>query len=126
MIFACGFPLYFWGDAVESAAFILNRSPTRANAKRASPFEVLTKQVSDMREIVVFGLICTFYRDPHNNNSLQQRRPPPPPPHVDGAQLSDPRSQKDSVPIQRHDKWGIAKVVFVFCDDYISCVYTLP
>lgn len=45
-----------------------------------------------------------------------------------GAQLWDPRSQKDNVPIQRagHDKWGIGKVVFIFCDDYISRVYTFP
>lgn len=45
-----------------------------------------------------------------------------------GAQLWDPRHQKDNVPIQRagHDKWGIGKVVFIFCDDYISRVYTFP
>ncbi|GAB9471215.1 unnamed protein product, partial [Globisporangium polare] len=72
MIFACGLPLYFWGDAVEYAAFILNRSPTRANEKRASPFEVLTKQVPDVSKIVAFGSVCTVYRDPRKN-SLKQR-----------------------------------------------------
>ena len=36
MIFASRLPLTFWGDAVEYAAYILNRSPTSANAKRAS------------------------------------------------------------------------------------------
>lgn len=45
-----------------------------------------------------------------------------------GEKLWDPAHQKDNVPIQRagHDKWGIGKVVFVFCDDYISRVYTFP
>lgn len=45
-----------------------------------------------------------------------------------GPQLWDPAHQKDNVPIQRagHDKWGIGKVVFVFCDDYIRKVYTFP
>ncbi|TMW63626.1 hypothetical protein Poli38472_002567 [Pythium oligandrum] len=45
-----------------------------------------------------------------------------------GEQLWDPAHQKDNVPIQRagHDKWGIGKVVFIFCDDYISKVYTFP
>lgn len=42
--------------------------------------------------------------------------------------LWDPAAQKDNVPILRagHDRWGIGKVVFVFCDDYISRVYTFP
>ncbi|GAB9476474.1 unnamed protein product [Globisporangium polare] len=74
MIFACGLPLYVWGDTVEYAAFILNRSPTRANAKRASTFEVSTKQVPDMLEIVAFGSICTVYRDPRKNSLQQQPR----------------------------------------------------
>uniref|UniRef100_A0AAV1T2Z2 Reverse transcriptase Ty1/copia-type domain-containing protein n=1 Tax=Peronospora matthiolae TaxID=2874970 RepID=A0AAV1T2Z2_9STRA len=45
----------FWGDAVLYAVHILNRSPTRANAKRASPLEVLTGKTPNLRGIVVFG-----------------------------------------------------------------------
>uniref|UniRef100_A0AAV1UY47 Retroviral polymerase SH3-like domain-containing protein n=1 Tax=Peronospora matthiolae TaxID=2874970 RepID=A0AAV1UY47_9STRA len=72
LIFASRLPLTFWGDAVEYAAYILDRSPTSANAKRASPIEVLTKQVPDLRDIVAFGSICSVYRDP-GKNSLAQR-----------------------------------------------------
>uniref|UniRef100_A0AAV1T842 Polyprotein n=1 Tax=Peronospora matthiolae TaxID=2874970 RepID=A0AAV1T842_9STRA len=72
MIFASRLPLYFWGDAVEYAAFVLNRSPTSANARRASPLQMLTKQTPDLREIVAFGSIYTVYRDPRKN-SLKQR-----------------------------------------------------
>ncbi|KAJ0407958.1 hypothetical protein ATCC90586_001986 [Pythium insidiosum] len=45
-----------------------------------------------------------------------------------GEQLWDPAHQRDNVPIQRagHDKWGIGKVVFIFCDDFISKVYMFP
>ncbi|CAM9852912.1 unnamed protein product, partial [Choristocarpus tenellus] len=25
-----------------------------------------------------------------------------------------------------HDQWGILKIVFVFCDDYLKKVYTFP
>ena len=64
MMFACGLPFHFWGDAVQYASYILNRSPTRANAKRASPLEVLTGKVPDLRKIVVFGSTCSVYRDP--------------------------------------------------------------
>lgn len=72
MIFACGLLLFFWGDAVEYATYVLNRSPTRANAKRASPLEVLTGQAPNLRKIVAFGSVCTVYRDPRKN-SLQPR-----------------------------------------------------
>ena len=40
MIFASRLPVSFWGDAVEYDAYILNRSPTSANEKRASPIDI--------------------------------------------------------------------------------------
>lgn len=57
---------------VQFVAYILNRSPTRANTKRASPLEVLTGKVPKLREIVVFGSLCSVYRDPRKN-SLKHR-----------------------------------------------------
>uniref|UniRef100_A0AAV1TI68 Uncharacterized protein n=1 Tax=Peronospora matthiolae TaxID=2874970 RepID=A0AAV1TI68_9STRA len=72
MMFACALPLVFWGDAVLYAVHILNRSPTRANAKRASPLEVLTGKTPDLRGIVVFGSQCSVYRDPRKNSLLQR------------------------------------------------------
>ena len=57
MIFASRLPVTFWGDAMKYAAYILNRSPTSANTKRASPIEVLTKHATDLRDIVAFGSI---------------------------------------------------------------------
>ena len=72
MMFACALPLMFWGDAVQYAVHILNRSPTRANAKRASPLEVLTGKTPDLRGIVVFGSQCSVYRDPRKNSLLQR------------------------------------------------------
>ncbi|CAI5736693.1 unnamed protein product [Peronospora farinosa] len=72
MIFASRLPLTFWGDAVEYAVYILNRSPTSANLRRASPLQLLTKVAPDLRDVVVFGSTCTVYRDPRKN-SLAQR-----------------------------------------------------
>ena len=72
MIFASRLPLSFWGDTVKYAAFVLNRSPTSANARRSSPLQMLTKQTTDLSEIVAFGSICTVNRDPRKN-SLKQR-----------------------------------------------------
>uniref|UniRef100_A0AAV1TST7 Uncharacterized protein n=1 Tax=Peronospora matthiolae TaxID=2874970 RepID=A0AAV1TST7_9STRA len=72
MMFVCALPLMFWGDAVLYAVHILNRSPTRANAKRASPLEVLTGKTPDLRGIDVFGSQCSVYRDPRKNSLLQR------------------------------------------------------
>ncbi|CAI5734017.1 unnamed protein product [Peronospora farinosa] len=63
MIFASVLPLTFWGDAAEYATYILNRSPTSANPKRATPIEVLTKQAPDLRKLFVFGSYCTVCCD---------------------------------------------------------------
>ncbi|OWZ22783.1 putative mitochondrial protein [Phytophthora megakarya] len=72
MIFACGLLLSFWGDAVQYAAYILNRAPTNSNPGRASPMKLLTNQTPPLGEIVVFGSPCTVYRDPRNKNFVQR------------------------------------------------------
>uniref|UniRef100_A0AAV1T191 Integrase catalytic domain-containing protein n=1 Tax=Peronospora matthiolae TaxID=2874970 RepID=A0AAV1T191_9STRA len=72
MMFASALPLQYWGDAVQYAVYILNRSPTRANEKRASPLEMLTGKVPDLRGIVVFGSPCSVYRDPRKNSLLKR------------------------------------------------------
>uniref|UniRef100_A0AAV1UQN3 Integrase catalytic domain-containing protein n=1 Tax=Peronospora matthiolae TaxID=2874970 RepID=A0AAV1UQN3_9STRA len=62
------------GKAERMHRTVLNmaRIPTSANARRASPLQMLTKQTPDLREIVAFGSICTVYRYPRKN-SLKQR-----------------------------------------------------
>ena len=72
MIIASRLPVTFWGDAVEDAEYVLNRSPTSANAKRASPIEVLTKHAPDLRDIVAFGSIRSVFRDPIKNSRAQR------------------------------------------------------
>lgn len=72
MAFASNLSLCYWEDAVEYSTYILNHSPNRSNASIAWPIEVLTGQVPDLREIVMFGSQSTVYRDPRKN--LLQRR----------------------------------------------------
>lgn len=45
MVFAFGLSLIFCGDAAEDAAYTLNRSPTKANAGRKSPLEMMITSV---------------------------------------------------------------------------------
>ncbi|GMF39427.1 unnamed protein product [Phytophthora fragariaefolia] len=72
MIFACGLPLRFWGEAVQYAAYFLNRAPTNANPGRASPLKVPTGKTPPLDEIVVFDTPCTVYRDPRKKNFTQR------------------------------------------------------
>lgn len=72
MLFGSGIPLTHWSDAAEYAAFILNRTPTRANKSRASPLEILTGKAPSLQGIVVFGSPCQVWRDP-KKKSLKAR-----------------------------------------------------
>lgn len=72
MVFASNLPLYFWGDAAEYAAYILNRSRTKSNPGGVSPMEFLTKKVPMLNDIVVFGSACTVHVNARNK-SLGER-----------------------------------------------------
>ncbi|OWZ02904.1 hypothetical protein PHMEG_00025455 [Phytophthora megakarya] len=72
MVFACGLPLSFWGDAVQYAAYILNRAPTNSNPGRASPIKQLSKETPQLGEIVIFGSPCMVYRNPVKQNFAQR------------------------------------------------------
>ena len=49
MVFAGNLLLLIMGDAVKYSTYILNRSPTRFNASRSLPIEVLPGQLPDLR-----------------------------------------------------------------------------
>uniref|UniRef100_A0AAV1TP35 Uncharacterized protein n=1 Tax=Peronospora matthiolae TaxID=2874970 RepID=A0AAV1TP35_9STRA len=71
-MFACVLPRNFWGDAVLYAVYVIRRSLSRENEKRASLLEILTGVAPDLRKIVVFGSHFHVYCDP-GKDSLQQR-----------------------------------------------------
>ena len=60
------------GDAAEYAAYILNRSSTKANIGHMSPIEMLTKRTPVLSDVVVFGTACTVYKGA-KNKSLGER-----------------------------------------------------
>ncbi|TYZ63707.1 hypothetical protein PybrP1_004042 [[Pythium] brassicae (nom. inval.)] len=49
MIFGSGIALTYWSGAVEYAAYVLNWNQSRANPKRASPSEILTRMAPSLR-----------------------------------------------------------------------------
>jgi hypothetical protein len=55
MIFNCGLPIRFLGDAVKYAAYVLKRSTSRSNLGRKSPIELLEEKPPSLLKIVAFG-----------------------------------------------------------------------
>ena len=68
MVFSSGLPLTFWDDAAEYAAYILNRSPIKANEGGISPIEMLTKKIPVLSDIVLFGSPCIVHRKTANKS----------------------------------------------------------
>lgn len=50
-------PKRFWGDAVMTACYLINRIPTKI-LKDISPFEVLNKTKPSLDHLKVFGCVC--------------------------------------------------------------------
>jgi hypothetical protein len=67
MIFNYRLPMYFWDDAVKYAAYVLNRSPCKANPKHMSPIEMLEGKPPNLTHVVVFGSPCMAYRQSRKN-----------------------------------------------------------
>jgi hypothetical protein len=72
MIFNCGLPVRFWGDAVKYATYVLNRSPSRSNPSSKSPLELLEGKPPSLLNIVAFGSPCMVYRD-SNGRTFNKR-----------------------------------------------------
>ncbi|KAL0792642.1 hypothetical protein Bca101_064019 [Brassica carinata] len=57
MMFHTNVPKRFWGDAVVSACYLINRIPTKV-LKDVSPFQVLNKTKPPIDHLRVFGCVC--------------------------------------------------------------------
>ncbi|GJR96168.1 gag-pol polyprotein [Tanacetum coccineum] len=62
-LFSADFPSVFWGEAVLTATYVINRYPTAHNSS-LSPFEKLYGTLSDYSSLRVFGYTC-FVLKPH-------------------------------------------------------------
>ena len=57
MMFHSNVPKRFWSDAVVSACYLINRTPTKV-LRDLSPFEVLNKSRPQIQHLRVFGCTC--------------------------------------------------------------------
>ncbi|BBH07158.1 multidrug resistance-associated protein 9 [Prunus dulcis] len=57
MMFEKGMPLEFWAETVNTAVYVLNRSPTKALDKK-TPFEAYSGRKPGLKHLRVFGSLC--------------------------------------------------------------------
>ena len=60
MIFHSGVPLELWAEAVNTAVYVHNRSPTSA-LKNATPYEYWFQKKPDVSNLRVFGCVAHYW-----------------------------------------------------------------
>jgi hypothetical protein len=65
-------PQSFWDDAFITAAYLINRLPTKL-LQHKTPFEVLFQSLPDYSSLRVFGCACWPNLRPYNSNKLMPR-----------------------------------------------------
>ena len=72
MMFHTSVPKRFWGDAVVTACYLINRIPTRI-LQDHSPFEVLNKTRPSIDHMRVFGCLCFVLIPGEQRNKLEAK-----------------------------------------------------
>ena len=72
MMFHTNVPKRFWGDAVVSACYLINRIPTKV-LQYASPFQVLNKIKPPIDHLRVFGCVCYVLTPGEMRNKLEAK-----------------------------------------------------
>ncbi|KAL0796318.1 hypothetical protein Bca101_067695 [Brassica carinata] len=72
MMFHTNVPKRFWGDAVVSACYLINRIPTKV-LKDVSPFQVLNKTQPPINHLRVFGCVCYVLVPGEQRNKLDPK-----------------------------------------------------
>ncbi|KAG7599434.1 Integrase catalytic core [Arabidopsis suecica] len=72
MMFHHNVPKRFWGDAVLSACYLINRIPTKI-LKDLSPFEVINKTKPSLDHLRVFGCVCFVLVPGDQRNKLEPK-----------------------------------------------------
>ncbi|WZZ36046.1 hypothetical protein YC2023_019447 [Brassica napus] len=72
MMFHTNVPKRFWGDAVVSACYLINRIPTKV-LQDISPFQVLNKIKPQIDHLRVFGCVCYVLIPGEQRNKLEAK-----------------------------------------------------
>ncbi|KAL1209116.1 Retrovirus-related Pol polyprotein from transposon TNT 1-94 [Cardamine amara subsp. amara] len=72
MMFHKNLPRRFWGDAVMTACYLINRTPTKV-LNDISPYEVLNKTKPHIDHLRVFGCVCFVLVPGDQRNKLDAK-----------------------------------------------------
>ena len=72
LMFQANVPKRFWSDAVATACYLINRTPTKVLGDHA-PFEVLNKHKPSVGHLSVFGCLCYVLIPGQIRNKLEAR-----------------------------------------------------
>ncbi|WZY94078.1 hypothetical protein YC2023_066407 [Brassica napus] len=72
IMFHSNVPKRFWSDAVATACYLINRTPTKV-LNKLSPFEVLNKTKPHIDHLRVFGCLCYVMIPGERRNKLEAK-----------------------------------------------------
>lgn len=72
LMFQSGVPLSLWGDCVLTSVFLINRTPSKVLSNK-TPYEMLTRKVSDYSNLKMFGCLCYASTSPKQRHKFQER-----------------------------------------------------
>ena len=61
MMGQAGLPEHYWAEAVATAAYLRNRTPTRALKEKKTPYEKWCERKPDLSHLRVFGCMAYAY-----------------------------------------------------------------
>ncbi|KAL8097768.1 hypothetical protein AgCh_030767 [Apium graveolens] len=88
-------PVYYWGECVKTAAYLINRMPSR-RLDYNSPYEILFKHKPDYSILKAFGCLCFVSTSKTDRSKLDPRA-------VSSIFLGYPASQKEQPDISSYD-----------------------
>jgi len=68
----CGLPTYLWMDVVSHATYLINRSPTRANAGE-TPEKMYLGMTPDVSNLKIFGCLAYVHVPKEQRNKLDSK-----------------------------------------------------
>ena len=72
MVAECSLPAFLWTEVVNTANYLINRGPTRANHGK-TPEQLYTKKIPDVSHLKTFGCICFVHVPQENRQKLSSK-----------------------------------------------------
>lgn len=73
MMFDSGISREFWGEAVQTAAFLANRSPASAIGQKLTPYELFEGRKPDVSKLRVFGSVAYCHIPKEKRRKLDEK-----------------------------------------------------